>query len=331
MIYYDVKEDLKENMPFTFILGGRGIGKTYSTLSYLAENASEERQFMYLRRTQVELDTVLKSGGNPFSVLPGNDIVVDTGQIDIFVRDGTKEVLGYGAALSTFKKIRGLEGLLLSVKYIMLDEFISQDGRYEKNELGAFLNMYETINRNRELNGDPPCRFIGLTNSNKADSPIICGLDLLTPLEAIITGRAKKEIYIDREKGVLLHYIRRSGISDAKANTALYKLAKNTNFYDMAIANKFANDSWYHVGRRPIVEYKPMCSIDGMTVWRHKSRVEYYVNTTRGDCPDYSEPGVRKAFIIGRGVELRAALYRDRMFFSDISVKNRIVKLLTGI
>ena len=49
-VFFDIKNYMKDLKPKTFIIGARGIGKTYSSLSYVKEyyNVSEQIRSCFL-------------------------------------------------------------------------------------------------------------------------------------------------------------------------------------------------------------------------------------------------------------------------------------------
>ena len=61
MKWYEIRaENLR---PISIVIGGRGIGKTYSTISFLMESGEK---FIYLRNTDVQLKESASDFGNPF-------------------------------------------------------------------------------------------------------------------------------------------------------------------------------------------------------------------------------------------------------------------------
>ena len=64
--YADIESIINLNMPFTFIIGGRGTGKTYGVLKYIIEN---RKTIMLMRRTQAQTDLINKPEFSPFKVL----------------------------------------------------------------------------------------------------------------------------------------------------------------------------------------------------------------------------------------------------------------------
>ena len=265
---------LDKGLPWNFVIGGRGIGKTYGALKYVIEN---KIKFALIRRTQAQADII----GN-VALSPIMPVARDMG-MEYDVRsivkackgiyfDGAETPAGYILALSTISNMRGFDAS--DVKVLIYDEFIPE--RHERifhGELPALLNAYETINRNRELKGEQPLQVLALANSNRLDNPIFTGLDLVKRVSAI--SAKNRECYVDQARGIAVYDIRRSPISDAKKNTALYKLGDES-YNQMALANDYDFDDG-NIRVCPLAEYRPMSSIDGITTYKHKSRSEYYV------------------------------------------------------
>ena len=65
-LYINCYERVFSEHPFAFfsiLIGGRGTGKSFSTLRDCVKN---KKVFMYLRRTQTELDNCCSASSNPF-------------------------------------------------------------------------------------------------------------------------------------------------------------------------------------------------------------------------------------------------------------------------
>ena len=65
--FFDISN--RSDMPFQIILGGRGIGKTYSALDYLQKVSSPSHKFIYMRREGTEIDQCATEYGNPYKKL----------------------------------------------------------------------------------------------------------------------------------------------------------------------------------------------------------------------------------------------------------------------
>ena len=65
--YIDVDKTLeKDRSTFIFMVGARGIGKTFGFLKYLID---KQIKFIYMRRTQTQIDMIKSDELNPFKAL----------------------------------------------------------------------------------------------------------------------------------------------------------------------------------------------------------------------------------------------------------------------
>ena len=321
--YVNIKEILNHPAVFIFIYGGRGTGKTYGTLQ---EMITGHHKFMYLRRLASQVDIVKKESMQPFKILnfdhdwdinpfPVNKYISAFYESD-YTEDGKRvprgDMLGLLASLSTFSNLRGFDGSDLDV--MVLDEFIPElNEKPIKGEADALFNAYETINRNRELNGSEPVKLICLANSNRIDNPIFMELNLVRKAEKI--RKDGKEFYYDDKRRMLLIDLYKSKISEEKSSTALYELTKGSEFYNMAIKNAFINEERGRIETKPIVEYKPVVSIGEITVYKHKSRKEFYVTGFRSGSP--------KTY--GTGEKDRSRFQKDYFYLWKAYMKNQII------
>ena len=292
--YVNIPEVLKHEAIFIFIYGGRGTGKTYGALKEMIEG---KHHFIYMRRLAAQTDIVKKESMQPYKTLnddmgwsiqpfPINKYISAFYESDVN-EDGKDipvgEQHGLLTSLSTFSNLRGVDGS--DIDTIILDEFIPElNERPIKGEADALFNAYETINRNRELKGEDPVKLLCLANSNRIDNPLFMELKLVRKAEKI--RQEGKEYLYDSKRKMLLIDLYKSQISEAKSDTALYQLTKGTEFYEMAIRNSFINEERGRIETRPIKEYRPVVSIGEITIYKHKSRREYYVTTFRSGSPD---------------------------------------------
>ena len=171
---------------------------------------------------------------------------------------------------------------------LIYDEFIPE--RHErpiKNEGAAFLNAYETINRNRELSGKPPLQVICLANANDLSNAIFIELGLVRKAEQM--KRKGQEISVDRKRGIGIFMLSESPISDLKRNTALYRLTSGSEFERMSIDNDFAGRDYANVVVRPLVEYRPVVAVGEICIYTHKNTNKLYVSLhTTGSPPTYT-------------------------------------------
>lgn len=291
--YVNIPEVIAHEAIFIFIYGGRGTGKTYGSLKYFVEG---KQKFIYMRRLAAQVDIVKKDDMQPFKTLnrdlgwsikpfPVNKYVSAFYESDVN-EDGriipVGESKGLLTSLSTFSNLRGVDGS--DIKVICLDEFIPElNEKPIKGEADAIFNAYETINRNRELNGEDPIKMLFLANSNRIDNPIFMELNLIT----IADNMRKKglEWYYYKKRRMLLIDLSKSKISEEKSETALYDLTRGTDFYNMAIKNTFLNEERGRIETKPIKEYRPVCAIGEICIYKHKSNGEYYITGHKSGSP----------------------------------------------
>lgn len=285
--YINIAALIETGMPFIFCWGGRGTGKTYGALKWAIENGVK---FGLMRRTQSQLDLISKPEFSPFKSInndTGSNVSIvplskyNGGIYKMDFVDGKNVAqgapIGYTFALSTIANIRGFDGS--DIELLIYDEFIPEPhSRPIKEEHEAFMNAYETINRNRELQGRKPLQVLCLANANALDNPLFMGLEIVTKADKM--NRNRQEYSLDNKRGLLLVNLCNSEISEQKSNTALYRLVRNSNFSKMALSNDFSGEEERgRIGSRPLQEYRPLVVVGELCIYRHKSQDLYYCSS----------------------------------------------------
>lgn len=317
MRWYEIRAD--NLRPVTVIIGGRGIGKTYGTITFLL---SQGEKFIYLRNTDVQLKESASEFGNPFKRwnIDHNRMIEIKPEGKHYVIQEDGEALGYAAALSTFKNLRGVD--LSDVRYVLFDEFIERE-KIRFDQFSAFSNFYETINRNREILGEDPLKCILLSNAQKLDNGILAGYGFIPRIEKMI----KQDRHLEKTKEYCIE-LPVSEVSSAKADTALYKLTAGSRYAREALGNEFANDSFQGIGSRPIAEFKPVVRIDGLWIYRHKSDGTYYISRIPADTPELESRDNFSLFMRNYGIRLRDLYALGKLTYCDFSAKATICNLL---
>ncbi len=272
----------RSDMPFQVFIGGRGIGKTYSALEYEAKDSTPESRFIYMRRTQTELEETCTEFRNPFKTINRNlglNIEVDIQNgLGLFIRD--EEIVGYGCALSTFAKMRGMD--FSDVTTTIFDEFIPEKHIHKiPNEGDAFFHFYETVNRNRELDGQPPMKVYLLANAINLNNPILLALGIVSKIaEMKVKGQQR---YTNRERCLYVELMHNAEFTDAKKETALYRLSGGTQFSEQALNNSFAYDDMSMIGKVNLSEYVPDFVFGNYTIFSHKSNGNLYIKAGRAN------------------------------------------------
>ena len=278
---------MAQNESIIPVIGARGIGKTYGIFKWLIEHG---HKFIYLRRLKSQLDECRKEAGNPFKKInTDNEINIKPfasgGTVLFNYEEKTGKTAAVGVALSVVANIRGVD--YSDYDYIVFDEFISSDGeRPIKNEFNAFLNFYETVNRNREIQGQPAVKCIMLGNANRISNPYFTGWGCMKRVLNMIRGGQMVWRSDARMIVLLLH----SPISEQKAATVLYRNASQ-DFISMALDNSFRTDETV-IKSEPLKEFNHIVSVGEIGIYEHKSERRYYVSATTSKTTYYEAYGI---------------------------------------
>lgn len=330
--YLNFEGIVNQNYPFNFIWGGRGTGKTYSSLKYCVEN---KKTYMYSRTKQTQLDIVKNAELSPMKALNEGEkwniqpfpISKIAGFYKCNVVDG-KNVpeglpLGYASAISTISNLRGFSAE--DVAIWIYDEFIPQKGdRVPRGIATSFLHGYETMNRNRELQGKPPIQVFCLSNSDSIGCELFAELGLIRQVAKM--SREHKETWYDKKRGIALFNLCNSPISQKKADTALYKLAgKESSFAHMSLDNDFTDTDYSDIRSQPLAEYNPLLFIGEIAIYQHKSQERLYVTKHRRGVPidSYDTVTDKAIMLLKRKYSWIWNIYylNDLIFFEDIESK----------
>ncbi len=279
--YLDMKSIIESEYPFIFVPAARGTGKTYGSLKYHIEAG---HKILLIRRTKTEAELQAKAESTSYKTV-FNDLGIDNffctssasaGYGTVQIGGDEPQTVAYVAALNTFASVRGLD--FSDIDYIVYDEFIAEPHvRKIKNEGMALANLYESVNRNRELNGHRPVQLLCLANSVNMANDTFMYFNLIEEAERML----QEDIEISELGNKLLIIPQHSPVSDLKSETALYK-AVSSEFAEMAIKNKFILNDFTYVQKRSLKEYSCVFKVGDLYMYRHKSNKEYYCTFVRG-------------------------------------------------
>ena len=310
---------------FGMVTGARATGKTYGLLKYLLE---QKIKFLYLRRLKTQLDQCATTGANPFKKLnTDNGWNIQPYRARDMVRfvqsedsNGkqlpTGETVAVGAALSTFATLRGVD--FSDIDCIVFDEAIPMVGEKPiKDEFNSFLHFYESVNRNRELEGKAPVKCILLGNANKLSNPYYAGWGFMrTALKMIRGGQM---MWRSPDNTRIMVMLLNSPISERKRKTALY-LNANDDFLSHALDNAFRTDET-NIKSFPLREFVPVCGVGEIGIYRHKSRGFLYVSKVVPKTDYYDAFGIRlKMFRRDYGI-IAVSYLNKRVWFEDYDLE----------
>ena len=322
--WFDIAKYEKRFKANTFFIGGRRIGKTFSTFSYMYD----KQPFLYARNTDIQLDECCTQFGNPFkkwNKVTGHNLYMRKEKKHALIIEGegdNSHEVGYGAAVSSIGSMRGVD--LSDIKIGLLDEFIEKK-RLQFDQGAYYDDLYETINSNRELEGEDPFIFILLSNAQKLSNSILARNNLVTPIEAMM--EQGQQTWSNAKNFVCLPV---SEVSDLKKQTQFYQGMEGSKTYAEAIENKFANDSFYGIVKnRPLREYLGMLRIDEIYIYKHKSNGKLYAcNVQCLNIPEFSSRDNFSIFYRSFGKMLDVMAQIGQLEYSSYYVKSRLFEIL---
>ena len=227
-MYYDYSKILSYNAFINFLIGERGVGKTYGASKFVIKQfINKGEEFVYIRRYKSEL---AKAVPEFFKSIIANDEFPNhklSNKGNKFIIDD--KIAGYSFSLSTAQSLKSTN--FPKVKNIIFDEFIIEEGQnhYIKNEVENFLGMVESISRMKDV------KIFMLANAVTITNPYFIYFDINLPYNS--------DIKTYRDGLILVQYMYNKEYREAKAQTKFGKLTEGTEYSKYAIENNFRLDN----------------------------------------------------------------------------------------
>ena len=232
-IFYDYQRILSYNALLNFIIGERGVGKSYGAKKYVAQRfIKKHKQFVYLRRYKTELKQAMMKNKTPtFWEQIKNDERMKNHKFN-----NTNDTMSIDGKICGFAMPLSIANILKSSTYdnvdtIIFDEFIIDKGTYHylQNEVIQFLDVIETIARLRDI------RVIMLGNAISITNPYFNFFNLSLPYNS--------EIKTFKDGLIAVQYVKNLKYREVKKSTRFGKLIDGTEYGKYAIDNEFLRDS----------------------------------------------------------------------------------------
>lgn len=321
-IFYDIGKTLSYNCLFNFIVGPRGVGKTFAFKEWcIRDFVKNGNQFVYLRRYETELKKFHSFWNDIAQFHPELKFEVDGNEA--FIND---ELAGWAFPLTKALTLKSTPFPV--VNKIGFDEFIIDKGvyRYLADEVNSFLDIYETIARMRDI------RAIFLSNAVTISNPYFAYFNINLPYGSDFS----------RKGDILIEYVHNEEYTNAKKNTRFGKLIEGTQYADYAFDNKFLRDSDTFVEKKSgpchcQFTFQYQGTIYG--VWINYSEGIYYVSYDydKNCLLNYSlttaDHGPNLMLLKGdRKDTLLAKLFRNYkngfVRFENIAIKNAVIDII---
>ena len=229
--YYSYDKVLSYNAMLNFIIGERGVGKTYGAKVFAVKRfLNKGEEFVYIRRYKSEFKSSVGSEKEQrfFNQIASEfpDVQFKNTSSQLFIND---KVCGYAVPLSTAHILKSAS--YDKVTTLIFDEFIIDKGVYHylSNEVEQLLDLLETIGRLRNI------RVFFLGNAISSTNPYFLYFDLSLPYNS--------DVKTFKDGSILVNYIKNISYREMKKKTRFGKLIEGTKYSEYAIDNEFLRDS----------------------------------------------------------------------------------------
>jgi hypothetical protein len=222
---------LSYNRILNFVIGARGIGKSYAMKVHpIKRFIKHGEQFIYVRRYKPELKKIANYFNDVMGEFPNHQFKVKGHE---FYIDG--KLAGWAIPLSTWQSQKS--NAYPNVSTMIFDEFIREkdNSGYIPNEVEALLNLMDTVFRSREN-----VRCICLSNAVSVVNPYFLYFGVVPNIHKRFNAY----------KSLLIEIPDSKDFSEERRKTKFGELIDGTEYGDMSLDNEFVNDSSVFIERR---------------------------------------------------------------------------------
>ena len=332
--YYDYHKLLTRNGAYNFVVGGRGLGKTYGAKKQaIKDYVRRGDQFIYLRRYKSELaskhtffadildDEYVKSTGLEMRV---NGNVAEARKMGDDSK-GAWKIMGYFIALSNALTQKSVA--YPRVTKIIFDEFIIQKGavHYLPDEVKAFQELYSTVDRWKDKT-----KVLFLANSISIMNPYFIEYD--------IQPKSTDEWIIKGDGFLVAHFPEASAFASAVYQTKFGRFIAGTEYSDYAVGNVFADNSSLMIRAKPdrakyyvTIETETGTFSVWMDMYDPDGKIVFYIQEARPSGNEtilttiYDKMSENKRYVeygdkmLGA---LRSSFRHSRLYFSSAKARN---------
>lgn len=274
--YYNYTKLYSYNGTYNFLVGGRGLGKTYGAVKKgIRDYIKSGHEFVYLRRYKSELAAAKTSFF--IAVQPefkDYDFRVqgNKGQIAHRSTRGDKREwrdMCYFVSLSTAQSQKSVN--YTNVRTIIYDEFIleTSNQNYLRDEATVFNNFYSTVDRWQDKT-----RVLFLANSVSIANPYFLEYD-------IVPDKDNADEFITRANGfIVCHFPNAKEFQDSVYATSFGQFIKETDYAKYSVENAFADNNdrlIQHKGSRSHFMYALETRVSTFSVWNDPIANRYYI------------------------------------------------------
>lgn len=232
-LYYSPSKLLSYNRVLNFVIGARGVGKTYGWTEHVIKRfLNKGEQFIYLRRYKTELQDIDTFFNAIIASGKYDDHRFEVKGKDFYIDD---TLAGYAIPLSIAVQKKSVSYPVVTT--IIFDEFLIEKGNipYITNEPSKLLNFMDTVIRNRD-----DCNVVCLSNAVTVANPYFLYFKIDLNIGEEFTA------YPD----FLVQIPKTAKFTNERQKTRAGRLFRHTPYGSFALDNEFVGDNTDFIGKR---------------------------------------------------------------------------------
>lgn len=347
--YYDFKYDLAmyPDAVVYIVISSRGRGKTYSALKYAYEH---QIPIVYMKRTNDDIAFICraKSSSNDVDTSPyvpiNRDLHTDirgklidngVGGFWSYAKNENNEdepeglPIAYALSLNAIKRVKGFEASRCD--WMLLDEFIPQIGeRVLRSEGELLLDVYCTINRDREKRGKDPLKLILFANAEEISTPITNTLEIVDTIADMCA--ADTSHFYDADRKLMIHRITEEEVPLTSAEkSGIFATMNGTAWAAKSFGGNFSKNDFSNVCRNNLKGYRGYIQIHYKTHDYYiyiNDNGYYYVSRSPAKCLmsyNLNRENEQKAFYLEHQIDIRDACINERVKFQSYTMYDLIM------
>lgn len=339
--YHILKDLLKYPKAWAyFVWSKRGPGKTYSALWMCYYN---DIRFIYMKRTDKDVNLILKNDNMDFDASPYKDlkrdkhlnvvgVKIDDGIGAYYEADQEGEPYKLLCYVLSFNKVQAYKGFgFADCEFIIFDEVIPQKGeRVRRSEGENLLDLYMTVSRDRQKRGRAPLKILMFANAEEISTPVTKELEIVDDI-ADLNANGQSHLLTDRK--MLLHHITNEEVPITEAETeGIYEGMKGTAWFDKAFGGYFSGNDFSNVSKRSIRRSTPLIEIiyrkHSYYIYYNEEKEKYYMCSTHAKCQHFynlDRENDQKRFYYDFAIDLREACMNECFKFEKYSMYDLII------
>lgn len=233
-MYYQLNDILNKKSLYNFIIGHRGVGKTYALKCYcIRRYIKHNEQFIWIRRYKGELKEAKSEFMSDIAHLFPNVKI----EVDGYLLKIDNKIAGFFIPLSIASKYKSKP--FPNVKTIVFDEFLITKSTYKylQNESVIFDELFNTVDRYKDKT---TAYFVG--NAISFVNPYF--------IEYKIT-QTNKRFTFDKTKLVCVENFKSEEFIKHAKSSRFGKLKAGTEYEKYSIENEFLEDNNKFIAQRP--------------------------------------------------------------------------------